>query len=874
MTYHLRNIKIRYLIFLVLIFSFIKPYVWEFQFIGKFPAENTDVGASKSYYRPILCIPDNDLTISTLESDSIHGTPGFEIIPNRDKGLYTPIVTRRLKESSDPRTPQYTLLDSLYNEIINIHDNTKKSNEISNSAPKDEAYFNLSMQYELVSSTANLTNAAGQQVSLSEYQLEPVSSRNAYLQPKQLYLSYIDLSMEPILTHTDHLLNIFSFTPMGLSTVKANIIQNELENPPTLKFSGNTKIANSISDTSDGVYYSKTENKFILLDDISGYDVALLWGQRLSRAISPEELTAVISDSNQYYQSCSTPPIRAGFTEGYWAAKGTGPLHHWVHLYESTVPGRTKLAQYGYTIPYLSKFISSEFINLNPSNFVKVSWILFCILGVVYIIIYLNMFKAIYLLACVYIMMKISIFYSFGPYYHTLAPGYHWFRELVLLAVVCLCVQIKEHLQINKLHSSRPKDVFFYSCSACLLILLYLTDPLYFIISTFSVFASLGICYYSSLVRLIRNSPKILFGFVLLIPIIAVYFSYSHAGKLIYIMDKFQNSDFGLFAEKLYYSFYVNSIIITCLVVAYNILNKPRDLLLCIFSLITAITSIYFYTQPDDAHFKKYVELNTPFFLLLTKHFVFDKIISKFNGFSWIDLLKGEETGSENTIQKIVSRKLIYLGNLENIILSVRNKISRSVIEGAVLVFCISGYVLINQNYLMVGTPQLERNIYDDFGNKYFVADSHPINNVLIEANMNENIVEHLSNYPLSVQADYVISNYDKYLTFLYDVRNGFDSPDFVAWLNSSKRYDETLTYLLHSDRKIKIVIDRRIMSIDPRNSLKSNHSWAGGLAKAANLNLKARYRVAEIAINVANTCQQITENSSHQDWLVFECNN
>lgn len=877
MKYFLSKIQIKYAIFVFLIFSFIKPYIWEYQFVGKFPAENLEAGSRSSFYRPVLCIPNNELKITTVDSDLIHGIPSFEIISNRDNDLFTPVVTTRLKESSDLRTPQSTLFDNLYNEIIRLQHESEKIEEHNEPILREyQYYYILSFynHYKLNTSNFNYSTASTETDSKKEDLTKFYSERTANLPAQHNLLSHTNYYYYPIFSYIDYFGDKFSFSNSLVKYSISHTLKKIEGVTPSLNYMGNSKVADLLSDTSDGLFYSKTEHKFISLDDISGYDIALLWGQRLSGGILPEDLISFINESRNYYQACSTPPIRAGFTEGYWAAKGSGPLHHWVHLYESTVPGPTKLAQYGYTIPYISKFIANELNGLNPSNFVQIAWMLFCLLGLVYIILYLNMFRQIYFISCIFLMIKISIFYSLGPYYHTLAPGYHWFRELVLLGVVTIFIYNLDIMQNNTNNRKHQRHVIFYFISAGTLAILYLTDPLYFVISAFSIFSSLAVCYYSSLAHVIRNYKRLVIGCVLVAPLFIVYFIYAHAAKFIYIIDKFQNSDFGLFSEKSYYSFYVNCIILICILITYRLIDRPKHILLCIFSVICAITSIYFYSQPDDAHFKKYIELNIPFFLLMANSLVFQITIT----LQHLLLPNGKDSNIHDTPKSPNAALGIYLSryikSLKHLINAIIYKKHNNPYQGATLIICVIAYFASNQLFLLSGSPQLERNIYDDFGNKYFVSEIHSINNISIDANIDENIISHLSSYPVTLHADYVISNYDKYLSFLFGVRNGFDSPDLVAWLNSSKRYNDTLSHLLHKNSMITIVVDPWIMSIDPRNTLKSNHSWAGGLAKAANLNLKARYRVAEIASNVVNSCRQISNDPHAQDWLIFECSN
>ena len=60
----------------------------------------------------------------------------------------------------------------------------------------------------------------------------------------------------------------------------------------------------------------------------------------------------------------------------------------------------------------------------------------------------------------------------------------------------------------------------------------------------------------------------------------------------------------------------------------------------------------------------------------------------------------------------------------------------------------------------------------------YFRAASFTINGRVIRANMSEPLAEHLRAFPASTRFDFMLSPFDKYVTFLYDRTNGFSAPD------------------------------------------------------------------------------------------------
>src|ERR1019366_3555419 len=116
----------------------------------------------------------------------------------------------------------------------------------------------------------------------------------------------------------------------------------------------------------------------------------------------------------------------------------------------------------------------------------------------------------------------------------------------------------------------------------------------------------------------------------------------------------------------------------------------------------------------------------------------------------------------------------------------------------------------------------------------------------MIDADISADLAQHLQAFPDSAPADFILSPYDKYVGFLYDRRNGFADPDFIAWLDSNERAKEAIRLMAKKPKPFYVLIDDAVMRADPRLGIKAQDTLLGTLHIASKINLKNRLRAAD----------------------------
>ncbi|MGA7802126.1 MAG: hypothetical protein WCC36_15080, partial [Gammaproteobacteria bacterium] len=153
----------------------------------------------------------------------------------------------------------------------------------------------------------------------------------------------------------------------------------------------------------------------------------------------------------------------------------------------------------------------------------------------------------------------------------------------------------------------------------------------------------------------------------------------------------------------------------------------------------------------------------------------------------------------------------------------------------------------------------------------YFRAKDYSINNRLIRADMSKSLAEHLRRFPKQQHFKYIVSPYDKYVTFLYDRENGFDSPDLVAWLDSSEKVVEAIHMIMQSKTPADVLIDPAITYVDTRIGIKESHAVLGALDMGSKLNIKGRLRAAEVGRALLKGCRRV-DDLKGEDWIHLRC--
>ena len=621
--------------------------------------------------------------------------------------------------------------------------------------------------------------------------------------------------------------------------------------------------ATVLSNLSGSVYYSSENKAFFAHDKIDKITEQILWMTYQQGDLKRGELETFIAESKKKYPVCEIPNIYRGLTEGYWAAKGSATLHHWVHVYEALIPGKNKLAQYGYLIPNIAKKISDLTERPGPTAFARVAWILFGVIGMAYIMLLYRLFPENPFAVTIALQLKIFMFLSLGQFYMLLAPGYHWFRDIIIILIPYLTIKI---LKIyNNKNSYSSKELALFGALFCVTLLAcFLTDPLYAFLSIISSCFTLIICSFNKAIQLAKILRNYLFFGVLLFFLgIAYIILRMDGGKFSFIMDKLNYGDFGLLSFNLeHYSIVFSVIVVSILVILFSINNGLRYRL-CYFAISSIVLSLYFFILPDDAHFKKFMEIVIIFALsaivyleLLVMRFYRRSSLIRENYFSVKEKIKN--------IKKLFLEKYLKIDYFATL-----SRLSSYQYKTILLIFPLFiGYYFV----ALRDDPAQDRRYRDQWTRGfYFSAEHHVINARHIEADLKPEIISHLKSFPKDVPADYIISNYDKYLSFLYDKRNGFEIPDLVAWISSEKKLEKSKK-LINSEGETKVfILDLLALNPEVQMALLTRHKNFGYLSRASSLNVKGRMRLTELSISLIKSCK-ISFEDRQNGWAVLAC--
>lgn len=594
------------------------------------------------------------------------------------------------------------------------------------------------------------------------------------------------------------------------------------------------------------IYYSKLNSSMVSLDQLNIENIKFLWDMVLAGKISKLDLYNFKYQSCKVYKVCQPNMTDIGITEAYWASKGTNVLHHWVHMYEATASGLNKHAQYGYLLPSISKKIS-ELYSLEkngPTQFVQITWIILFLITLIYTSIFIYIFKENINLALIFIFIKIYLFSRLGEFVLQLAPGYHWLRDLILIASPLIFITIINKSRINNtfkiiliflffLFFFYLDSVFTFISIICLLIT-FLIQPknIEFIINFYRK---------NSYFKLIKKSKKYIAITFFLFLLSLFYISYFFLGtKLEYILDKFINGNAQLIYMS-YFHFRIISLVIF-ISIMYLIVSShsklPRKQIYEYFALLAIFCSSYFVITPDDSHLIKTLEYSLPIFLIY-----------------------------------IISIKdYILFNNREKISKQLMHKFNTIALPIIILILT----VLIIKN-IISPSPSFERRIVDKFNQSYTKPVKYIINNKIIYANLSEKAATHIKSYPHDPNVDFIISPFDKYINFLYDKNNGLGSPDLISFLDSNnkiKKVINTINKNTGQNHKSVIIVDAFIYNIDSRYSIRKSHSILGSLYLASRINLEGRIRARDLAEKIKNNNSCKILDKSSPSWIFIQCDN
>ena len=599
------------------------------------------------------------------------------------------------------------------------------------------------------------------------------------------------------------------------------------ESYPQLKTSALTlnPVIKRLLNISPSIYYSERQNLIVAIDRIDESTTNTLLALSMKGLFSRADVEEFLLNANNYYQDCKPFISDVGVTEAYWSLKGTSVLHHWVHLYESSVSGSNH-AQYGYFTTWLSRSLLSRFNLEGPTNFVKLSWFVMYLFGITYLIIFMCFFKERIKAASLSLIFKIFLFIHLGSFCLLLAPGFHWFRDFILLVPPIIFIKFFIKNSEFNLNLSLLRKAF--GCIA--FVFCYLVEPTFFIVSILCLFAAYLRNEYSLVASHFKkiNKRAILISTALVLTVIA-YLVFLQLGNILYVLDKLINNNSGLFNWD--FRFLITGFTVSCLAVWFLIFGSKGSsyLLHSYFSFIALFSGIYFLITPDMFHFIKYMEYCIPFCFMMGV-MCFDYFDSK------CPLKVGKKVKLYNSLEKVLSISMILL-----------------------IV------------YSLISTPRAwQLRIKDSLGDAYFQTKDYIINGRLIKADMSQDLFQHLNNFPDESKFDYIVSSDDKYLTFLYDRNNGFGTPDLVPWMDSQKRLKDTIQKI-SNQKGSTVLLDGKLLDIDPSVSIQLENSLMASINSASKLNIKARFRASELAHYLIQNCTLIG-HLDRSSWQILRC--
>lgn len=595
--------------------------------------------------------------------------------------------------------------------------------------------------------------------------------------------------------------------------------------PPALKVEqGLAPMPRGLFEKSRSFYFSERTGKVIALDDdFDEGEVGKLWMLETQRSVSRKALLSFLAEADRYYVPCGHPAIDRGLTEGYWATKGASVLHHWVHLYEGGLSGSAHV-QYGYALPWSVHRILEASGSLGPTSFVRLSWFAFAACGLAYIALFLHLFRSHPWLALAALIVKIHFFVRIGPFALLLAPGFHWYRELVLVALPALLAPVASSWSAGGWRSAWPR---LLAAGAGLLACLLL-EPTFFLVAVLCALLALLWGNFGRIADFTRAHRRAFLILLLALAAALLALVILESSNLAYIAQKLRGDDLVTPEAK-----YLKRTLAVCAAAVVFLLflrGRPQTVLQGYFALVALFSSLYYLITPDVFHFYKFGEYMIPFTVGLV-----GLVIDRYGG--WV-----------TSHVALPRRSLAVAGALGFVALAV-----------------------MTAGRLRTPPAEWERRIKDSFGAPYFKAAPFTINGRLIRADMSERLAEHLREFPAATRFDFLLTPFDKYVTFLYDRTSGFGAPDVIAWLDSSAKLARALRLTAGSDRPVRVLLDEAVLDVDTRAGIQASHPVLGSLHLASKLNLKARLRAAELAAELLARCTE-EERPGAKGWRLLRC--
>lgn len=596
--------------------------------------------------------------------------------------------------------------------------------------------------------------------------------------------------------------------------------------PPTLAVDrGQAPAAAELLERSTSIYASGRSGALVALDTIDAGDERRLWTLAARGAFSGERLISFLQEAARYYPRCEAPPTDRGVTEAYWAAKGAAVLHHWLFLYEGSLSGNVH-AQYGYAIPWTVREILAAASSLGPTSFVRLAWVVLAACGVAYVALFLHVFRGHPRLALLALVLKFFFFSKMGAFGLLLAPGFHWQRELVLLAVPTLLLA-----GASSGSAAGPSRRWRRRIAAgAALLLCFLAEPTFFLVAASCAAAAAlwgNTRAIAGWARAHRRASLLLLalGAAAAVAVLAL-----QASNLAYVAQKLRGDELVVPAGE-----YVWQLLAVCAAAAGFLAvlrGRPERVLDGAFALVALSASLYYFVTPDLFHFYKFAEYAVPFGVALAA-----SVVERYGAWA-------------------------------------RSRVARPARWQAAATTVGAAALALAAARDLGPRPEAywERRIEDASGAPYFQAASYTIGGRVIRADLSERLARHLRAFPASARFDFLVSPFDKYVTFLYDRTNGFGAPDLVGWLDSAGKLERAVRSTAASERPVRVLLDEASLEVDPRLGIQRANLVVGPLHVASKINLKARLRASELAAELLARCAVDDDPAVRGGWRLLRC--
>jgi hypothetical protein len=484
-------------------------------------------------------------------------------------------------------------------------------------------------------------------------------------------------------------------------------------------------------------------------------------------------------------------------------------------LYDAAVfDGKPVHAQYGTLVSVLAKWVLSALNSVGPTNFVRLAWWLFCIVGIMEMLLLYAIFRSMPPIGAVAVAAQTLAFTSLGTFSILLAPGYHFTRELVML-LPPLVIMLRHRYSENRLAQ--------VAVTIAAIALSYTLDPTYALFAFASMTLALLVVKREVLMQWGSINKRAAVTLVALSLALIATLIIVDRSNLQYILTEALAFGRDLFwnSQRNYVIFFNFSVAFLVLAIAWS---RRAATTTVYFALISVVVFLYYAITPDDFHYGKYVAYTIPFYASLGA--------------------------------------AVY-GPISNFLGITKTAIIDKLVLGLSAIFLIAS--LSN----LASLPKFwQLRIFDSENRAYFVSRQAVINGRLLEANVNDNTIEKLRTFPKNLQYSFIVSPLDKYILFLYDRHNGFDSVDFEATMASDAALEKAEEQVTAPHQTT--ILDKSVLIVNPLSGILSNHPTLGAANDQSVLSIAEQIRYSELAARLLEKCgSQIIDGG---DWIYIKC--